>query len=94
VTAPGTAAAARAKAARLSKLLGADHPDTAAAWRDAYAAGLAERARVIAAKVGPLTPEQVACIAVILAAGPPVEVATHRSEAVHNRPTRPGDQVY
>ena len=70
------AAVARAKAARLSKFKGPDHPSTREAWRDARAEWFAERAQAAAAKGLPFTADQVARIAVILAAGQRQEVAS------------------
>ncbi len=70
------AAALRARAARLSKFLGPDHLDTRRAWRDAQAEWFVERAQAAAAKGLPFTAEQVARIAVTLAAPERTEVAS------------------
>lgn len=64
-----SAASLRARAARLSRRHGPDHPETRAAWRDALGEQFAAYADEISSRVPRFTPDQLARIGAVLDAG-------------------------
>lgn len=64
-----SAASLRARAARLSRRYGPDHPESRAAWAEAFGEQLAAYAEQIATRAPRFTPDQLARIGAVLEAG-------------------------
>ncbi|GAA1083657.1 hypothetical protein [Pseudonocardia alni] len=64
-----SAAALRARAARLTRDLGSDHPEARTAWRDALGQQFTEYAERVATRAPRFTPDQLARIGAVLDGG-------------------------